>query len=536
MKKSRIIIAIIIAICICALLLLGVKYYKNHKSNNVVSNDIYSLAYDNSWKIKTKKDNYVLLVHDKNSYLSFEITDLKNENKYSTIEDLKEEIIYNISKNNKNYNLIYEEDATYFKNKYPGYKILYETKDKQVMVNFYKVGTKLVTVIYEASNELFDILLDSVLNTIYNFDLKTETFDLNSEVSITTDTINYLTNSSLDALITNTKEYEIAANNYLVTYTIPDCFKLNKLDRTLQLFSLQDDKYTINIRASIQTKNIYEYLNKDISGNVYSNYSYYQKGEGYSDFNEQLGKLEEDTYSYIYRNSYLYSSKINENIELIYGLNNNHILVIKIDSRNINLTKKLIDTIKIKGINNYASYVNVIKKDNNLIAKLERFTDYNSNMVDTITITLPDKYTEIDKGQNSYVERYFNLGYNEDIGNSNYTIHYDFTNLSIDQVIKNYNDIYISNQDDKNKDLTYVKDIVINDKTFKLYEGGYTTVSGVMFSNNNRYRYYVNKQVLFYQYDDEKLFYIDISGNNKEITEELIKEVSMFEIGQEEWR
>ena len=541
MKKSKVVVIVILIVLICSLTFMAYLYF-NRNHNKVYSNDNYTLAYDSSWTIKTKKDNYVMLEHDKDSYLSMEITDLNSDSLNNSIEDLKEEILYNISKNNKDYNLIYQEETTYTKNKYNGYKVLYETNNKQVMVGFYKSGSKLVTIIYESSNELFDILLDSVLNIIYNFDIKSETFNLDSKVSIQTKAIKYESNTELDKLIYNTNNYEIANNNYVVNYTMPDCFKLNSLNSVYNIFNYQKDNISITIKTSIMNKNVYEYINKDISGNVYGSYSYYQKDDKYSNYTEQLDVLTPESTNYIYKNSYTYSSysdivdkefyKDVENIELIYALNNNHIFVVKIEANNTAITKKLVEAININSSKNYASYITVNKEDNYLIAKLEKYINYNSDEKDIITIKVPDKYKEVDKGQNIYLERYFELGYNESIEDSDYSVHYEYTTLKPDQIADIYNKTYISDNND-NHLISYVKDVTYNDKVFKLYEGGYTAIGGVMLTTNNRNKYYVEKKMLFYPIDDNKLLYIDISGNNKEITDDLINELSLFDITKE---
>ena len=48
------------------------------------------------------------------------------------------------------------------------------------MVSTYKKSDKLVTIRYEANNSYFDILLDSVENIIYNFDINEQKYLINN--------------------------------------------------------------------------------------------------------------------------------------------------------------------------------------------------------------------------------------------------------------------------------------------------------------------------------------------------------------------
>ena len=74
-------------------------------------------------------------------------------------------------------------------------------------------------------------------------------------------------------------------------------------------------------------------------------------------------------------------------------------------------------------------------------------------------------------------------------------------------------------------ELKQTSNIEINNKTFIAYDGGYTNVV-------NKNKYYVNKKILFYQMGDYYLT-IEIDGNNKQINDKLIKEVTNVVINEE---
>ena len=101
------------------------------------------------------------------------------------------------------------------------------------------------------------------------------------------------------------------------------------------------------------------------------------------------------TFCCIYKNSFIYNKAFkydknfkkqeykrqDENVELIYALDNNHTLVMKIKSTGLPITKKLISMIKITNSTNYASYVKIEKEGNFLIGRLQRFKDYNKDKI-----------------------------------------------------------------------------------------------------------------------------------------------------------
>ena len=184
--------------------------------------------------------------------------------------------------------------------------------------------------------------------------------------------------------------------------------------------------------------------------------------------------------------------------------------------------------IKVKSSENYSSFIKIEKEENNLIGRLQRYSDYSYDKIDKITIKIPDKYEEIDKDRNIYSERYYELNYNEDLLIYDYDVHYDFSDMSKEQVVKNINSFNIIKSYGDYKELTYSTDLTLNDKKFSIYDGGYTNLSGIMFTNTNRVNYYVNKKVLIYEMPNKGTLYIEINGNNKEISNDMLTELTNF--------
>ena len=508
----------------------------------------YYLSYDSTWKIDKKDKDIIILKHFSGSKITIQLSSLTDEYSYLTINELIDELVYSIQQQNPNYKLLSKKQDKITKDKFDGYKLLYENNKEQVMVNVYKKSDQLVIIKYEAENDYFDILLDSVQSIIYKLNIKDENFDLKNNLKLDTTAIKYSQNEELDNLLSENKTYEIAKNNYYVEYSIPASFNLKSLSSSSGDFDLILDSGRINMTVNIHNKNIYEYLDEEETNGLYANYKHYKENEDYSNFEETLTKLESNYDSYIYKNSYFYnkafdynknSNKIeskrkDENIELIYALNNCHILIISIKTTGVPITEKLINQIKVNSSKNYASYVNVEKDNGFLIGILQRFRDYDHKKIDYITLKVPDKYEEIDKNTNIYLERNYAFNYDEDMLIYDYEVHYELTTLSDESIIKSINSTFIISTYGESHELTYLKDLTLNGKLFKVYDGGYTDLSGIMFTNINRKKYYVNKKVLFYEIPDKGNLYIEIDGNGKEVSDNILNELTNFTIETKE--
>lgn len=551
LKKYRVTALSAIIILLIGILSLTIisLFFKNSLIKKV-NDQYYAFVYDNTWKLKEKHKNMILLKHSSGSKIIIQITELSDEYRYSTIDELIDEIIYNIEEQNKGYNLISKQENIITKFKFEGYKLLYENNKEQVMMNLYKKSDKLISIRYEASNDYFDILLDSVHNIVNNLDIKDENFDLKDSLKLEISDINFSSNEELDKTFVDSEDHEIASNNYYVKYTLPSNFVQSEFNSNFGSHHLKMDSGNIDITVNIYKKNIYEYLDKEEIINVYKNYDYYHKKDtkDYTDFKESLAKLESDYDSYVYKNSYYknaikYDKDFNskkykrpdENVELIYALNNSHTLIIQIKATGLPITEKLIDMIKIKTSKNYASYIEKEKDNNYLIGTFKRFSDYNKDKIDLITLKIPDKYEGIDKNVNLYLEKNYGLNYNEDMKIYDYNVHYELSTLAEDKIVDIINDIYITTAYGEYHYLQYSGKLTLNGKEFKVYDGGYTNLSGILFTNINRKRYYVNKKILFYEMANNGNFYIEINGNGKEITNEMLNELVNFTVEEKDF-
>ncbi len=533
-KKNLIILFIVIIILGLAIYFLIPKKITLKE----MENDTYYLAYDNSWKITSKSKDKITLKHNDDGIITIKRIILDDDNKYLSFEELKSKILYQL-KENKDYKLITEEDSKLTKNQYDGYKALYESLNSEVLINSFKKSDSLIIICLEAKEDVFDILLDSFNNIVYNFYLKEEQFNYNSSLDISTKKIKYDENIEVKNLLKDTNNYEIASNNYLVNYQLPSNFKLDNFSSIASSFTFQDlEKGSIKINTMIYNRNIYEYIKDDTNKGLTYKYKTYKEDKDYSSYEESLDKLDKKEFNYIYKNSYYYNKattlndklesveykRLEENIELIYELNNNHIFVITISSKDVSIPKELITMIKVNSSKNYSSYIKNTKEDDLLVSELKEYSNQTKDKIYSIKVKLPNSYKEIDKNQNIYSYRYFGLNYNKKDNLYEYQINYTLSKTKIEKQIDNMNKLLLSIYGEYNE-LKQTSNIEINNKTFIAYDGGYTNVV-------NKNKYYVNKKILFYQMGDYYLT-IEIDGNNKQINDKLIKEVTNVVINEE---
>lgn len=537
-KKYRIAILSCLGILIVGLLILFVvlKLF-NPTEIKEYKNDKYAFKYDTSWKIKEKKEESIKLVHNKDSEINIQIVSLEEEYKYSTSDDILDELLFNLEKQNSSYKLLSKEKDLITKYKYDGYKLLYENEESQVLVIMGKKADKVLLVTYEATNEYFDILLDSVQNIVYDFQILDNSFNLTYKLSVDTNDISWSTNDEVKDS-NNVSEYEIANKNYLVKYSVPKSFELSSFNSTMSYFNYRGlSNGSITLTANIRNTNIYEYMDKNGSySTLYYSFNNQREGKNdYSDFKESLQKLDNKDYvSYVYKNSYKSSSQWGdydyEEVILIYELDSNHILLFEIKGTKNKIPKDLIDNIKLNSSKNYASYITKNIVDGYLIGELKEYPNYNKDLIRLVTLKIPTKYVEIDKENNIYESRYYGLDYDADRELYKYDINYDLY-TSVESKVKNLSSSYASHKNKgKYSELTYSQDITLNGKTFKVYSGGYTDIGGALFSNYKRTYYYVNSKVLFYEFEDGNCLSIEIRGNDVEVSNEILNELTNFDI------
>ncbi len=163
-KKVKIAIVLVLLIAIvlmiCWILFSRVKIKEYSNSN-------FRVKYDTTWKVKDSKDELYLVHKKTNSELRIQCKVLESNYIDTSLDDIIDDVIYSIEKQNEGYDLINRSSGS--NNKFESYSYLYEQEDKQVAVEIYKKDAKLIIIYYEAESKYFDIVLpsaDDIMNSI----------------------------------------------------------------------------------------------------------------------------------------------------------------------------------------------------------------------------------------------------------------------------------------------------------------------------------------------------------------------------------
>ena len=527
-KYILVIIVAFIILVIGSFLIVNLVYKKINIK--IYDTEYIKFNYDSSWNILSNSDLYVKLENKNKGIINIELLQLDDNYKYEKLDQILDNLLFDINEQNKNYNLIFKKDITLTNKLLDGYEVLYETNDSEVMLSIAKNENYLIMFTFEADNKYFDMLLDSVQNIIYNFEIKENKYKLNNKLELSTENILFSKNNNLDNKIKDSNEYEIASNNYLVSYLVPNIFKVTNIDSRKGSFSFQDDNATINVTTTIYNKNVYDYLDKtEGNSSIYEEFNFYKENKDkYSNFEEQLSKYKISNYdSYLYK--VFYTDKMNnkkyENYSLIVPINKNHIFLLRVIGENSSISEKLINSFKINKVVNYSSYINREVKDGYFNINLERL---NNKKTDSISIRLSEKYQEIDEGADMYSYRY--IGLNKDTNNNTYqyNINYNLTspsqdlNSMIDLINFNIESYEVYGNYNK---LKYLDTLTLNKKQFKVYEGSYFKLDN-LFNQKETSIFKVNEKVLIYELENGGMLIITIDGNNKEIEDNMLNELT----------
>lgn len=525
-KKNYIIFGIIIIIMIITLIGL-LMIPKKKITMKKVENNILKVDYDSGWNVINNKDNLIALKHHDLGTIEFSTVILEEKYKYLGLNEFIEEIIYMTKNDNKEYNLISKEEKTLTKNNYNGFQLLYETESNQVLLIVFKADGQLITMTYNNNNESFDILLDSVQNIIYNLTLKKDKYKLTHKLDVQNDEIKFKENKQLE--LKSSKEYEIAANNYLVKYTLPEKFIQSTIS-TNSGYYIYDSKedFSLKINVNIFNKNLYEYIIKsDNFGSLYKNYSYTRDSEDTENFKEELTRISDEPgqevylYKHSYKSNFLGKSTEKELVMLIYELNKNHLFLVEIEASNTPISKELIDAIKVTEIKNYSSYIKREIIDNKLILRLKSYFDaYTKDKIMEIVVKLPTNYTEIDNKQNMYEQRIAKI---ENENKVEYQL-YNYLDTAIntnkfqmDYYKDNGNYIELSRQEDVN----------INNKNFQKYTGTFTKKED---EEKRQVMKKIDVTILLYSLPNDKILSIRIESENSSLNQDKLLNLTNFEI------
>ncbi len=89
----------------------------------------------------------------------------------TSLEEVVEDIIEKVETDKPRYRLVNKEETSIGKGAYEAYQFLYEADDAQSMITICKRNNRVYVINYYATDDKFDIILDSVKDMNYKFEI-----------------------------------------------------------------------------------------------------------------------------------------------------------------------------------------------------------------------------------------------------------------------------------------------------------------------------------------------------------------------------
>lgn len=520
---------IVLGILTLGVLITTIVVLANSEDMKSYEGELFSVNYDSTWKVKSKKDGLLELVHRKSkSTLVIEETSLQDEYQYSIIDDLIDELSYSISDQNKGYKLLSKDKAKVGKDNSDGYKLLYEDDKSQILVIITKKGSKLRLFTYSAKYEYFDMVLDSAYNIIDSYE-STEGKTGTEAVNVKTSELSWGSNETLKKVASKVKSDEIANYNFKVKFEVPEEVQKSGLSTTSLSFSY--DGVNLSLYAGVFSKNIYEYVNSK-DGTVFDRKASLKKRtDMYSNIKDGLMLQELDGKKrYVYKMSYdlTLSGETDhvEYVEILYELDKNHTARFTIESYHT-LPIEFINSFKLTSFENYANNVTRTIEDGMLIGDLKNYKEPRNDAVDAVKVKLPVVYEEEDHKVNMYNTRYYGKNYNSDYFYYEYYVEYNYLFTSEKSAVDNVKSTYNSYKSRNGyQNLRESGTIVLNNKEFLVFDGGYYES---VFSVVGSQQVFSNIKYLVCNAGKHYLV-IEAKGNGVQISDEFLNEITNFDI------
>ena len=172
-KRKKLLLNLLLIFVIATIVIgLWIIFIKNRVYMRDYKNDYIEFKYDSTWTLSRDTENYIGLTHKTNSLISITTYSLTSKNINYDIEDLADEVKFDIVKQNTSYKLLKEEKSNITEKKYDSYKMLYEDGENQTEVIIIKNDNNLYVINYTSPNNTFDIVLDSFQTVLSSLRLK----------------------------------------------------------------------------------------------------------------------------------------------------------------------------------------------------------------------------------------------------------------------------------------------------------------------------------------------------------------------------
>jgi len=512
-KKELIILASAIVVSLLALIIFMI--INNRKITiGEFETENYRVTYDSTWTRVLSDPLNLILEHSKGATISFDIYNLEGDFRFMPFLNLVNEIEYAVAIQNEDYQLVARQNTTVTKNNYEGYQFLYETEKDSLLVVVALKGEQILTITYHASMEEFDLLLDSVQEIIYNFELISLSFELANRVSdIKFGNLSLLSNANIS--IGDSIRSQIAANQFLVEYEIPNNFLRINFNTMMGSYEFSHDtRESIQIRTSILPNNIYRHM-EGIEKLFFRSSALENKS-----LIENYTKVNDTKYIYqaIYTNEAFGVENEHEVIHIMYALDHRRTFLIEISARNMRIPKKMLDNIKMVSSRRIALHIVRDIEDGVLRNDMKVMLDSREQKHNVVTLFTPELYFEYEPNfmpRSKYQERIFRRYINE--RDFDIETRYEFIRtFSTNQIESQLNSLENSRFRGSTRESLGKR--TYNDKEFTVYRFNFTNEDG-------------RNQVhtLIYEFEGTVLF-ISVRGINRTITEADILDFTKFDI------
>ncbi len=489
----------------------------------------YALKCDKSWKIDIKLNDNLKLTHQTGGVINMSIKDLGESDLYKSTKELSDELYFSIEKQNQDYSKISSKSSYISSNGIETIENMYESSKQNSMISIFKFNDKVVIFDYTADKSYFDILLNSVGHIKDSLLMKNKPVQISSKLDeIEATGIKYAEDG---VSYEETLDYEIYSNKYHVKYKIPSQFKVSSYDSTTGYYNYIDGSKSIRINTTVTYSSAYDFIK---NGYMNTEINLIKKTADYSDVTVENEAISiDDVSGYVYKISYKTGppyQKTYQKFYVVYSLDDRNTFVVDIQSSDFEITKKLIDGIKLIGSEKYG--YNIDKSlvngtySGTMIAK-SSLADGSSGFSE-LKYRVPSKYTELDKGQNMYDTRYFGMQYDFKSDEYKYNVLMDFGLMCGHVSASECLERYVTNSNRKyyllnDMSMEKMSDITIDGKTFEHYSS-----KNILKSSNES----TFDDLIIYETENSGCYTVQIYSDNANINKDIISDFIQFEVSQ----
>ncbi len=367
-KNEKNTLIIYIAIIMIILVLAGTifSYQSLEKSITdiplkTIANDIYEIQYTNYW-LETFGDEKGFELKRNNSIFKLVVRNLEESEFSKDVLEFSNEAMYEIT-DFKSYKLRINEPSEISEQKYGGYEKLLEKDDESIMLYTIKDYRSVYNFSFKSDSRDFDRGLVEVETDLQHLIIQNENVFIYSKEFVSLKEPVFSIDEKLDNMIIQNTTVEISENDYDINFSLPSNFLADKDSKDfIASFKGLDanEQGSISIKINIINQNGIEYLTNNVEPESEKDSI---NSENINNFSDYYSKIDQSTYMYFesyYYNPWRDSKGLSTNsvdekgsemkyetCYLVFLINNENSVVVKIESKVSGITSKLIYSLKL---------------------------------------------------------------------------------------------------------------------------------------------------------------------------------------------